>query len=283
MKALGWEWWSDDMVMVCPEAKYAKLLAQLEKWSTMTEFPLDVVRKIVGKMQWMSAAFPVGKVWAAHWVHMRTKGEAQLRAMKGRGKPCMVLCKGTDEALAGLRMWVKAYRGLDRRRELFLGFGPLAGEEVLGRVDAATTEGDGCGGFLFSRDEGVLLGFSHVWTKTEREKAFVLQRESTGALEAMGAKMWFDKFRDRVNGKRVLLEMDSEPVVLALAKGYSPIPAMMACVEDVLMLSIELRVVLRVRWISGVLNAVADRLSHGRVQEAKWMAQDAFGLDLLLV
>ena len=127
------------------------------------------------------------------------------------------------------------------------------------------------------------MGFSHVWTAAERERAFVRDRESTGALEAMGAKMWFDKFGERARGKRLLLELDSEPVVLALAKGYSPSPAMMACVEGVLMSSVELRVILRVRWISGVLNAVADRLSHGRIQEAKWMAQDAFGLDLLLV
>ena len=159
----------------------------------------------------------------------------------------------------------------------------MACEEVLGRVDAATEDGHGCGGLMWVPTEGKLLGFVHVWTEEERERAYVVDRESTGVLESYGAMKWFEVFGERVRGRRVLLEMDSEPVVKALEKGYSPKVEMMMCVEGVLCRSVNLEVVLRVRWIAGVLNAVADRLSHRKIEEAIWIARHQFGADLLLV
>ena len=70
MKALGWVWCSEEMVMICPEDKYKSMCARLEEWVVKEVFTLKEVRKICGKLQWMSAAFPQGKVWVSHWVHM---------------------------------------------------------------------------------------------------------------------------------------------------------------------------------------------------------------------
>lgn len=184
--------------------------------------------------------------------------------------------------MVGLRVWGEFFPKWDRKRRLFMGFGPMACEEVLGRVDAATAAGHGCGGVLFDKGRGVLKGFVHKWTEEERNRAMVVQRESTGVLEAMGAAWWFKKFGDEVKGKRLLLELDSEPVVLALEKGYSPKKEMMAGVEGTLGVSIELEVVLRVRWIAGQLNEVADCLSHGRIEQARWLAWQEFGVELCL-
>jgi hypothetical protein len=318
IKAVGWEWWSDEMVMVCPVEKHEKFSGQLVEWAErkgtkqrkrqqgglrlgrgetgkgvlkkvgeeereVVEFTLEEVRRIVGKLLWMSAAFPQGKAGVAHWVHMRTAGERVLKAMGGRGRPRDVRCGATEGALVWVRMWAEVFPRWDRRRSIFMGFGPMADEEVLGRVDAATREGDGCGGVYFSVKDRVLLGFTHVWTGEERDRAFILSRESTGVLESFGMRMWFEKFGELVRGKRVLLESDSECLVKAVDRGYSKSVEMMGCVESVLKLSVELRVILRVRWVAGVLNAVADRLSHGEIEEARCLALDQFGVPLLLV
>lgn len=280
--ALGWEWDTEEMVMICPGDKKAKLGLLLEEWMGKDVFSLKEVRRICGKLQWMSAAYPQGKVWVAHWVHMRTKMDRIMKARGPRCKPAMVRCKASEEAMAGLLMWGRFFPGWNGKRRLFVGFGPMACEQILGRVDAATEEGQGCGGVMYDAGRGVLRGFVHKWSQEEREASYVIQRESTGVLEAMGAARWFGVFGEEVRGKRLLLEMDSEPVVLALEKGYSPRRAMMGCVEKVLLMSIEREVVLRVRWISGKLNVVADRLSHGRIEEARWLARQQFGTELLL-
>jgi hypothetical protein len=199
IKAVGWEWWSDEMVMECPVEKHEKFSGQLMEWAErkgtkrwkrqqggarrgrgatgkgagkevgeMVEFTLEELRRIVGQHSWMSAAFPQGQAGAA--------GERVLKAMGGRGRSRDVKCGTTEAALMWVRMWAGVFPRWDRRRPTFMGFGPMADAEVLGRVDAATREGHGCGGGYFSVKDRVLLGLTHVWTMEERDRAFLLSR-----------------------------------------------------------------------------------------------------------
>lgn len=281
VKALGWWWWSDVGVLVCEEKKLRRFLALVDEWKGKKLLPLSVVRRLAGKFQWLSVAHPQARSAAARWVHVRTIGDRRLR--RSGGRPSSLRCKVSTGAMATLTTWSVLLTDWDGKRKLFLEFGPVAAAEVLGRVDAATTVGHGCGGLCLLREQGVLLGFSHVWSRQERERAFVLSRESSGVFEMLGAEWWFRKFESRVSGKRVLLEMDSEPAVMALDSWYSKKEEMMGCLDAVLRFTVLNEVVLRVRWISGVLNDIADCLSHGRLARARWLAMQEFGMELWLV
>jgi len=94
---------------------------------------------------------------------------------------------------------------------------------------------------------------------------------------------WWRKFGKHVAGMRVLFEMDSECSVLALHRSYSGKPAMKECVGEVRKCAAAHHVVVRVRWIAGVLNGIADLLSHQKIGEAKCLALSVFGVELLLV
>jgi hypothetical protein len=212
---------------------------------------------------------------------MRTDGERVLR--KKGGKPIQVVCWKTKEAKAALLFWVRIFERWDRTCPIFMDFGPMVAEQALGRVDAATVDGHGCGFFLWIPGERVLLGFAHVWSPKEKQRAECLLRASTGVFESLGAMRWWSIFGKRVAGMRVLFEMDSECSVLALHRSYSDRPAMMECVGEVRKCAAVHHVVVRVRWIAGVLNGIADHLSHQRIAEAQCLALSVFGVPLLLV
>ena len=281
MRGLGWEWNTDDMVMVYPVDKHVYVLGRLREWAAKNPLSLEDTREAAGVLLDVSAGLPVGKSDCAHLVHMRTEGEAELR-LKG-GSPGDTMAWKTKEADAALRFWVKIMEKWDRTCPIFMDFGPMVAEQALGRVDAATKDGHGCGGFLWIPGERVLLGFAHVWSGEEKDRARCLLRSSTGVFESFGAMRWWRNFGKHVAGMRVLFEMDSECSVLALHRSYSGKPAMMECVGEVRKCAAVHHVVVRVRWIAGVLNGIADLLSHQKIGEAKCLALSVFGVELLLV
>ena len=128
-----------------------------------------------------------------------------------------------------------------------------------------------------------LLGYARPWSDVERSAAFVSSRESTGVLELMGALEWFSRFGGSCGGRRCQLEMDNRSAVHALSKLFSPKPAMMKLVRAVRELLFESSACIRVIHVLGRFIAVADRLSHNLVDEAKCLALAEFKMPLVML
>ena len=128
--------------------------------------------------------------------------------------------------------------------------------------------------------EPAALYFTHAWTDQERVLAFVRQRESSSVFEALGLLHFVSRFASYIEGVRLLLEIDSEPVAQAVEKAYSPKPAIMRIVKSIFLRLCELRVCIRVSHLLRSLNFIADALSLDDVQAARCLMAKEFGLAL---
>ena len=163
-------------------------------------------------------------------------------------------------------------------------FGPCSSWSFLGRVDAATRENHGGGGFIFDPKRKKVLAFYHVWTEEERASAMVVERVSTTVLEAYAAVLWFRVFSHLCEGSRVLLESDSEPFVMSLEAAFSERALVESCVREIRSHVASNYISLRVRHVLGpIFNEIADHLSHARVEDARCLVRSVFGCEMTLV
>ncbi len=275
---LGWEWDLRSFEMVCPEDKHEVMSGYLSEWAESEALTLSQVRTAAGMFQWLSAGFCLGRADAAHIIHMRTKGEA---IMKKKGlDPEMVMVKVSGAAAASFSFWKELFPGWNRRCPIMAGFGPMQSFHRFGRFDASTDWG--CGGFVVL--EGYVLAFSHEWSQSERDEAFVEERESTSFFELLAAKLWVESFIGYLGRSLVQLESDCSPAVLGLESGYSSSPRLMSSISFVRKSLAEVFSDLRIRHVRGrVYNLLADALSHGRFGDAACRAHVEFGLPLRLL
>jgi len=129
-------------------------------------------------------------------------------------------------------------------------------------------------------DGSQVIGFFHKWSDTERDGAFVKMRESTGHLEVLGAKLWFQAFGSHCRAKRLLLFMDNGAAVQGLQAAYSKTASMNPLIAAARRISAEYHITLRTRFARGELNEIADHLSHLRIAEARCLVRRVFGMDL---
>ena len=279
-KGLGWIWDTEKMEMRCPNDKFTVLCDYLKKWNASTSMSLSDLETATGMMYWLGAGFTMGAACVGHLIHDRTKGQA-MHTRSARPKSA-VMVRVSREAQAALRFWGDFFPTWNKRCPIFAGFSPVTTFEVLGRVDASTEWG--CGGFAYDVATGELHGFCHEWTAEERKKAHVAVRESTGVMEAMGARIWLEVLGPTCRNRRLQLELDNSSVTRALGSLYSPTPPLMLEVVDAATICCELRVCLRVRHVTGdVFNQIADRLSHNDIPQARCLAVKEFGTPLLLL
>jgi hypothetical protein len=280
---LGWEFAVvlDSWRMICPVDKYAIVCGYLKEWTApgLKSLSLDTVRKACGLLSWVADGWPVGHSDLAHLIHMRTIGEAVARR-NPRLSPPNVLVKVTVAARGALLFWRDHFLRWDRSLRVHHDFGPCHAWECLGQVDASTDWG--WGGILVTSDSSPILWANHQWLQSERDEAFVIERESTGALELMGAHQWLLAFGAACSNKRLLLEMDNRESARALASGYSPCARIMPLIRKIRVLCVSLSINFRVCHVLGVpFNAVADLLSHDRVPEAHEACSTAFRRPML--
>ena len=227
----------------------------------------------------------------------------------------MPLGKRSCEALY---FWNKFIPTWDKRCQVYLDFGPMAAPQVLWRLDASTEWG--CGAFMWPIGEASGFYILHEWTGAERDEAFVVERESTGVLEAMAAVRCAKAFAKLCAGMRVLMEMDNEALAHGIRKYYSKYEPMNNLIRGVCELATVARVNILAAHIKGTnpytcpnhtctitlptqplapprvhnprvltnpslyvgsqYNKIADHLSHNRVADALQCASDEFGVTL---
>jgi hypothetical protein len=256
--------------MQCPEDKFAVYCAYLRVWAVpdLKELSLDAVRKACGLMNFIAEGWPIGRADVASIIHMRTAGEA-IAFRRPRLAPTAVMVKISPAAHESFDFWLSRFLVWDRKLRVHHDFGPSHSWEVRGAVDASTDWG--WGGLLVSSAEvGAPIWFRNgLWTQSQRTEAFVVERESTGAFELMGAFLWMSTFGKACQHKRLLLEIDNRESARALAAGYSKCPRIMPYIRKIRVLCAELCIHLRVHHVLGVpFNAIADLLSHDRHDDA---------------
>jgi hypothetical protein len=309
-KGLGWMWDTsspdEPPSMICADDKYDHLLRKLPQWATATELPFAEVESIIGFLSWISAGFPIGK---PHLAYLRADLKIHRENHCGAG-PTKGTVKLTPRAREALYFWSKFIPKWDKRCSVYLDYGPMAGPEVLWRVDASTEWGMGAFMWVIGEPTGTYI--MHKWTKAERTSAFVVDRESTGVLEGMAAVRCTQAFARLCVGKRILMEMDNEALSHGIRKCYSKLTSMMNLIRGVCELAATTRVHLRAAHIKGTTvrtrdrpctptararppqlapltllhptgsqyNKVADHLSHNQVANAVQCAFDELGITL---
>jgi hypothetical protein len=250
-KALGWMWDTSPTdgppCMVCADDKYDHLMRKLPVWAAAEALPYTEVEHIIGFLTWVSYGFHTG---VPHLAYVR----ACLYEHKGGSRSLLpvVLSERAREALS---FWLQFFPKWDKRCPVFLGFGPMAGAEVLWRFDASTDWG--MGAIMWEIGSDTAHYIMHEWTVEEREHAFVIERVSTGVMEGMAAVRCATAFSEPSHGKRVLMEGDNEALARGLRKCYSKTPRMLDHIHTVWQHTSRARVCLRATHVKGKAHALS--------------------------
>jgi hypothetical protein len=100
----------------------------------------------------------------------------------------------------------------------------------------------------------------------------------------LGVVWWLRHFAHLCTESRLLLEVDSDAVMLALSRCFSDSIPMLNGIRAARRIMADNFICIRVTSIIGhVFNLLADHLSHNRVREARCLAQQMFQRELVLV
>ena len=289
MKGLGWIWDSALLIMECPPDKFIILRDLVSLWARKTSLSVAEWDKACGMLNWLSAGFTLGKAGLAHLIHDRTVATARLK--RAGASPQTFLHPKSKESTVTFSLWNMILPEWDRTCPIVGGFSPTASWEIVGKVDACTGKAGeddaGAGGWMVdgssAHEQSTMNGWSHRFSADEIATSFVAERESTGVLEAMGARLWLTRYAKACAGRRVLLCIDNSATVFALERVYSKNKRMMVEVEQIAKVLCTHHIVLRVRHVHGDrCNVVADHLSHLRHRQACLAARRIYGLDLAI-
>ena len=310
--ALGWDWHLDACLpdgvtqyMSCPPDKFIYYCSRLEEWATADRLSVKAIREAAGCTQWLTAGFHIGQPFVGALIALRTAADAYCLRVGGR--PSTVFFPVRNSSIKGateaLQFWATYFRSWDRICPLVQSFGPTAGPQAFGWVDASTSWG--CGGILFfppsNGSKPRLYGFNHSWSQHERSKCCGPDRESTGAFETLAIYYWLLQFAYNCRLLRLLLATDCEAVALAFGKAFSDNHTMLDSIRASRMLLAKYHICPQTAWIRGAPEVIvggsvssrlvpdliyrstiiSDFLSKNQVSEAKCRAMAIFGTPLL--
>lgn len=308
--ALGWDWNIAShhprlkMVRICPTDKFLYYRVKLDQWARAGRLSVADIETAAGCMQWLASGFSIGAAYVGPLFSLRAAAKT-YHALAGGPKGHLYInitepkYEGVREAL---RFWATFFAQWDRICPIVQSFGPNAGPQAWGWVDASTTWG--CGGILYlpqgSRPP-LLFGFTHKWSKIELDSAECTIRASTGVLEALAIHIWLQFFALACRCLRAQLATDNEAVSLAFSKAFSDSPGMLSAMRSARLLIAQHHICLRIEWLRGVpaspsllsravhsdltarSNKIADCLSKHQVDEACSLAMVIFGTPLRVV
>ena len=281
---LGWLWQTAEappfqLRMVCPDDKHVHFSNLLKVWVKQVEFSLKDLQTMVGLMIFLSAAFVEGIADVQALSALRNG--ALLASKKGSYTRKV---KANQCVLDAIKFWAEFFPAWNRWAPIIAGFSPMASFELFGAVDASTDWG--WGGILYSPLMSTLHGsVSPKWSGMELKVTSLAceTRESTGGLECLAILRWLQKFGPQCVGRRVLLSCDNTSAVLGVGKSFSGTPSLSAILFDIRRVVASFHIHLRVRFVLGVRNTVADPLSHNRIAQASCAARVMFDLPLIMV
>ena len=285
-EGLGWEWDTVKQTITCPELKRVFFRNQISKFSHLAAsqgwLKLKQIEKLVGALQWLKTASPtLGCLQAG--------ARAAMAASRNRGShrvdcpPFSSIRSALEAASSFLSSW-------DGSKRFFLPFTPRHSWDYLIRTDASTEFG--WGGAIFP----LHVAFYGAWTPAERALALrcdqsgnpTLKSASTVTYELLALRnvlrfcLVLVSRGSTFESKRVQFELDAEAAVLCLRKFYSVFPDILAILEEIRALVIELDLTFRFEHVLRDFNRVADALSKDSPPQAVSFYEEEFGSALVV-
>lgn len=279
-EGLGWEWDTVKQTITCPELKRAFFRNQISKFSLLSTtqgwLKLKQVEKLVGALQWLKTASPTLGC-------LQSGARAAMAASRNRGSrridcpPYSCIRAALEAASLFLSTW-------DGSKRFFLPFTPRHSWDYLTRTDASTEFG--WGGVIFP----LHIACYGAWTPAERALALrcdpsgapTLKSASTVTYELLALRNTLRFCLVLVSrgatfvSKRMQFELDAEAAVLCLRKFYSVIPDILAVLEEIRALVIELDLTFRFEHVLRDFNRVADALSKNSPPQAVLFYEEEF-------
>ena len=257
-------------------------------------------------MQYLCSGMPAGAAYLPHATGL-CKAFGSNRRRRKRALATTRIPRTVRDAISFFSSMLHEWDGTC---PMVQSYGPTALDQCVGFVDASTEYG--CGGLLFISETNTLVGFTHAWTAQESADAFVSIRPSTAALESGGITMWLEQFAAMCEAKRTHLRTDNRGVFDSFQRAFSDTVSTRTSLREARLLAGKFYLALRVSWVTITLsskhlvlsilmclvsslsspcpcylqvngemyNRIADRLSHGLIDEARCLARQLFNLDM---
>jgi len=275
VNAIGWDWDTKSGLMICTLDKYDACASRLLDWNSraLNNLPFSSLEfeQLVGLLQWVCAACPVIVTSLAAMRAVTLKSNSP----SSHSTYGIVLSPECKESVLFLHQF---FTGWNRKCSLFAGFSPVCSWEVLIRCDASTDFG--AGGFSLPSRECCI----YPWSEEDRRLALSHSdepgRESTTVCELLAILLLLRFFGERLRGKRVQFESDSEPAIRILSKCFSEKPACLFVVRKIRDLCASFNIIPRWEHILSSLNSIADSLSHNDFPQAVAHAKAELSLQL---
>ena len=270
--ALGWNWDTGTMSITCPDEKLNFYRNRFQKWSAecrkSKKLTLKRAQKVMGILNFLSTAAPTLKA-SVGFIKSCSRKASNTKA------GALNLTRGALNAMEFVASFLLEWTGT---RAFSKPFSPRDWWEFLLRTDASSDFG--YGGMIVPLNEGV----SKAWSDEEREMALQpnLRAESSTVLELLALRSILKVYGQRIRGKRVQIEMDSQTSVQNLRRWDSEKIPVLKIVNDIHSLVISFSLDVRFEFIPREFNEIADALSIDSFPQACEMFEREFGGQLTL-
>lgn len=228
------------------EQRRSYILSLLRDAQELKVMPVKQLQSLLGRLHFVSRVLPAGR----GFVNRLLTALHERRGKRG--------VSVSDEMRRDFAWWLKVLPD-------------WSGVSLIAKPDWVLSDSDkleiytdasefGMGGFFGS------CWFSEPWTDSERAVAFRKSRVSMPYLELRALVRAAEHWGHLWTGKRIAFRCDCLPIVHALNRGTTRMPAMAALLRTICELSVVHGFEFRAVHVDGVLNTRADPLSRGVLQ-----------------
>jgi len=283
---LGWDFILDHdgewpQVAVCREDKFHAFCAMSHHWASASQLTVKELEQAVGVMQWVSQHFAVGRPHVVSVGRAKQAGKVWCALHTKCSK--LTFWSINAECHDAFVFWAMFLPRWNKICPLVQSFGPASQPHFRLWVDASTTEGLGGGVVVFDPVRNSLFGFYHVWSDDELLLAKRAERRSAPFLELLIVQLAFEAYGPLFRAKRVLCAVDAVTSMQSLQRSFSDTPGMAKCLRAVREAIAADFIVPQFRAVVGdVFNRLADRLSRLKLDEARALAWELFGVAIAI-
>jgi hypothetical protein len=297
---LGWEWDLDyqcppgvepydpplHMVKICPMDKFLYFEPLFRQWSVAVEISMKDLDRAPGCIQFLSGGLPTLGPFVAPLIALGVV--AARRQVSSRMSPIRL----SPEASEAFSVISQLFKTWDRLCPMVQGFGPSAGPEFEGWVDASPE--NGVGGALFNPNTGVVFMFFHEFSLSEMKLAECLVLspaaggppktvQSSGVAESMGIQIFLAEFASMCARSRVSLGTDASAALFAFRKAFSPKGSMLIALREARSIVARHHILLNLFPVPRECNFIADYISKRLFVRAECEARRLFGPECKIV
>ena len=243
---------TEEMTMSLPPDKLERYRLLLDKLRDRKVISIEELQSLIGVLVYSSAIIQSGSSFYYHLRRMLEEAKGDLV-----GDPTEAPIPLSAGALREIEWWstfIVAWNGKNLISPLSRNFIPHDVHRMY--TDACQT---GMGAW-FEGDSYEYV--AHVWDKTELRRAQREERLSMPYLELLALTHGVGVWREKLQGKAILINSDCLGVVHMIKKGYSPHGEAMILLRQLAYFKALHNIFIKVVHIEGAKNVVADCLSR---------------------